>query len=86
MAKHYYKLAIKHNDPYAYYNLGMVYKDEGKLKKAAKLLIESGKLGHDRSLIELLKFGLTINSTDDDIDQSISIKKLFGNFGAYDGW
>lgn len=86
LAIEYYNKAADMNDPLGCYNLAVIHKSNDELKIAAQLFIKAAKQNHLLSINLLSQFGLTANSTDEDIDEMISMKQMFGHFGAYDGW
>ena len=82
----YSKIAVKKDDdPIACYNMGKIYIDNDKLKKAIIMFIKSAKNGNYNSQLMLCRIGIDENATDDDIDGFLKFRDMFKNFGAYDG-
>lgn len=88
-AKECYKKAIMEEDPLAYYNLGLIYLDEDKRKKAIQMFLNGARIGHFRSIMKLNQLGIDPRTEDDELDDVIEARTMFHNafknFGAYDG-
>lgn len=86
LAKYYYKMAIeKDEDPVSYYNLGLMYKNKGKLNKAIKLWSQSAKQGHPNSMMILHKYGIVDYDMEDyEIESFCKLNNMLQGFGAYD--
>lgn len=84
VAKRYYKMGIKKSDPMSHYRLGRIYMDEFRTKKALQLFIAGGKLGDEKCTNIVIRYGLHLDAEDKEINQCITLSKIFHNFGAFD--
>lgn len=83
-AKDYYVRSIEKNDPVSCYNLGKILLNEEKTVDAYMTFIKGAKFNHDGCLMIINRAGLNVKSTKADIEEILSMKKVFGNFGAWD--
>jgi hypothetical protein len=73
----YYLIAIKLNDSVACYNLGEIYKMRGQLEKAIRMFILGAKWGNADSNRMLVCYGIKVESTDEEINKTVSILNNF---------
>jgi TPR repeat protein len=85
-ARKYYKLAIKENDPLAFYNLAMLYKYENKMFNAVKMFIEAAKLNHEQSMYIMNRINISLDANDEQINTMIEFHKSIKDFSCYDGF
>ncbi len=85
VAMPYLKEAVAKDDPLGIYNMGLLYKQNGKHKLAIKMFIKGVEVGNEKCVGVLQRYGVTrLDMTDKEIDDLLKIRKMFSHFGCID--